>query len=119
MLVRNSINKSIAKHTQEINGVLIANVDIIKYLGTYLTSELSRRDTLKARSKQAIRNAKGLISFINKIKMHWKIAKLIYTMEEWATLAQNKTKVKKAAGELHQLPETDTESFALREENEE
>ncbi|GBP59828.1 Synaptic vesicle glycoprotein 2C [Eumeta japonica] len=50
-------------------------VDTIKYLGTYLTSELSRRDTIKARCKQAIRNAKGLIPFIKKTKMHWKIAK--------------------------------------------
>ncbi|GBP30884.1 NFX1-type zinc finger-containing protein 1 [Eumeta japonica] len=58
MLVRDPINKSIAKQTQEINGVLITPVDTIKYLGTYLTSELSRRDTIKARCKQAIRNAK-------------------------------------------------------------
>ncbi|GBO99633.1 hypothetical protein EVAR_759_1 [Eumeta japonica] len=80
MLVRDPINKSIAKQTQEINGVLITPVDTIKYLGTYLTSELSRRDTIKARCKQAIRNAKGLIPFIKKTKMHWKIAKLIYKM---------------------------------------
>ncbi|GBP67767.1 hypothetical protein EVAR_22167_1 [Eumeta japonica] len=66
MLVRDPINKSIAKQTQEINGVLITPVDTIKYLGTYLTSELSRRDTIKARCKQAIRNAKGLIPFIKK-----------------------------------------------------
>ncbi|GBP12029.1 hypothetical protein EVAR_5867_1 [Eumeta japonica] len=65
---------------QEINGVLITPVDTIKYLGTYLTSELSRRDTIKARCKQAIRNAKGLILFIKKTKMHWKSAKLIYKM---------------------------------------
>ncbi|GBP24582.1 hypothetical protein EVAR_79491_1 [Eumeta japonica] len=68
MLVRDPINKSIAKQTQEINGVLITPVDTIKYLGTYLTSELSRRDTIKARCKQAIRNAKGLIPFIKKTK---------------------------------------------------
>ncbi|GBP54445.1 hypothetical protein EVAR_36002_1 [Eumeta japonica] len=71
------------EHSQtntEINGVLITPVDTIKYLGTYLTSELSRRDTIKARCKQAIRNAKGLIPFIKKTKMHWKIAKLIYKM---------------------------------------
>ncbi|GBP19255.1 Retrovirus-related Pol polyprotein from type-2 retrotransposable element R2DM; Endonuclease [Eumeta japonica] len=80
MLVRDPINKSIAKQTQEINGVLITPVDTIKYLGTYLTSELCRRDTIKARCKQAIRNAKGLIPFIKKTKMHWKIAKLIYKM---------------------------------------
>ncbi|GBP89956.1 hypothetical protein EVAR_63669_1 [Eumeta japonica] len=54
MLVRNPINKSIAEQTQEINGVLITPVDTIKYLGTYLTSELSRRDTIKARCKQAM-----------------------------------------------------------------
>ncbi|GBP32938.1 hypothetical protein EVAR_20116_1 [Eumeta japonica] len=41
MLVRDPINKSIAKQTQEINGVLITPVDAIKYLGTYLISELS------------------------------------------------------------------------------
>ncbi|GBP54488.1 Retrovirus-related Pol polyprotein from type-2 retrotransposable element R2DM; Endonuclease [Eumeta japonica] len=75
MLVRDPINKSIAKQTQEINGVLITPVDTIKYLGTHLTSELSRRDTIKARCKQAIRNEKGLIAFIKKTKMHWKIAK--------------------------------------------
>ncbi|GBP12315.1 hypothetical protein EVAR_75756_1 [Eumeta japonica] len=80
ILVRDSINKSIAKQTQEINGVLITAVDTIKYLGTYLTSELSRRNTLKARCKQAIRNAKGLILFIKKTKVHWKIAKFIYKM---------------------------------------
>ncbi|GBP03646.1 hypothetical protein EVAR_2401_1 [Eumeta japonica] len=209
MLVRDPINKSIAKQTQEINGVLITPVDTIKYLGTYLTSELSRRDTIKARCKQAIRNAKGLIPFIKKTKMHWKIAKLIYKMvispsmtyglnvvaltksnrtrlrqyereilkdmlqaarnqpklkhkksskekqspkssryttterkvgrpiytwedslrqdlnyhnrnqEEWDTLAQNKMEMKKAADELYQLPETDTESSAPSEENEE
>ncbi|GBP90071.1 LINE-1 retrotransposable element ORF2 protein [Eumeta japonica] len=68
MLVRDPINKSIAKQTQEINGVLITPVDTIKYLGTYLTSELSRRDTIKARCKQAIRNAKGLIPFIKRPK---------------------------------------------------
>ncbi|GBP34689.1 hypothetical protein EVAR_31558_1 [Eumeta japonica] len=203
------INKSIAKQTQEINGVLITPVDTIKYLGTYLTSELSRRDTIKARCKQAIRNAKGLIPFIKKTKMHWKIAKLIYKMvispsmtyglnvvaltksnrtrlrqyereilkdmlqaarnqpklktqeilegktitkiikiyynrekswtsylymgrllrqdlnyhnrnqDEWDTLAQNKMEMKKAADELYQLPETDTESSAPSEENEE
>ncbi|GBP10240.1 hypothetical protein EVAR_77631_1 [Eumeta japonica] len=180
MLVRDPINKSIAKQTQEINGVLITPVDTIKYLGTYLTSELSRRDTIKARCKQAIRNAKGLIPFIKKTKMHWKIAKLIYKMvispsmtyglnvvaltksnrtrlrqyereilkdmlqaarnqpklkhkksskekqspkssrnqEEWDTLAQNKMEMKKAADELYQLPETDTESSAPSEENE-
>ncbi|GBP72790.1 hypothetical protein EVAR_4674_1 [Eumeta japonica] len=143
MLVRDPINKSIAKQTQEINGVLITPVDTIKYLGTYLTSELSRRDTIKARCKQAIR-AKGLIPFIKKTKMHWKIAKLIYKMrkvgrpiytwedslrqdlnyhnrnqEEWDTLAQNKMEMKKAADELYQLPETDTESSAPSEENEE
>ncbi|GBP43734.1 hypothetical protein EVAR_29716_1 [Eumeta japonica] len=92
MLVRDPINKSIAKQTQEINGVLITPVDTIKYLGTYLTSELSRRDTIKARCKQAIRNAKGLIPFIKKTKMHWKIAK---NQEEWDTLAQNKMEMKK------------------------
>ncbi|GBP92842.1 Retrovirus-related Pol polyprotein from type-2 retrotransposable element R2DM; Endonuclease [Eumeta japonica] len=80
MLVRDPINKSIAKQTQEINGVLITPVDTIKYLGMYLTSELSRRDTIKARCKQAICNAKGLIPFIKKTKMHWKIAKLICKM---------------------------------------
>ncbi|GBP83220.1 hypothetical protein EVAR_66771_1 [Eumeta japonica] len=64
MLVRDPVNKSIAKQTQEMNGVLITPVDTIKYLGTYLTLELSRRDTIKARCKQAIRNAKGLIPFI-------------------------------------------------------
>ncbi|GBP79924.1 LINE-1 retrotransposable element ORF2 protein [Eumeta japonica] len=80
MLVRDPINKSIAKQTQEINGVLITRMDTIKYLGTYLTSKLSRRDTIKARRKQPIRNAKGLIPFIKKSKMHWKIAKLIYIM---------------------------------------
>ncbi|GBP13516.1 hypothetical protein EVAR_6870_1 [Eumeta japonica] len=76
MLVRDPINKSIAKQTQEINGVLITPVDTIKYLGTYLTSELSHRDTIKARCKQAIRNAKGLIPFIKKTKMQWKIARM-------------------------------------------
>ncbi|GBP69970.1 hypothetical protein EVAR_50739_1 [Eumeta japonica] len=80
ILVRDSINKSIIKQTQEINGVLITPMTTIKYLGTCLTSELSRRDTIKARCKQAIRNAKGLIPFIKKTKMHWKIAKLIYKM---------------------------------------
>ncbi|GBP30095.1 hypothetical protein EVAR_14614_1 [Eumeta japonica] len=55
-------------------------VDTIKYLGTYLTSELSRRDTIKSRCKQAICNAKGLIPFTKKSKMHWKITKLIYKM---------------------------------------
>ncbi|GBP54078.1 hypothetical protein EVAR_85381_1 [Eumeta japonica] len=39
--------------------------------------------------------------------------------EEWATLAQNKTEMKKAADELYQLPETDTESSTPSEENEE
>ncbi|GBP34740.1 hypothetical protein EVAR_25744_1 [Eumeta japonica] len=78
MLVRDPINKSIAKQRQEINGVLITPVDTIQYLGTYLTSELSRRDTIKARCKQAIRNTKGLISYIKKTEMHWKIAELIY-----------------------------------------
>ncbi|GBP43271.1 hypothetical protein EVAR_31154_1 [Eumeta japonica] len=39
--------------------------------------------------------------------------------EEWATLAQNKTEMKKAADGLYQLPETDTESSAPSEENEE
>ncbi|GBP11620.1 Glutamate-gated chloride channel [Eumeta japonica] len=78
MLVRDPINKSIDKQTQEINGVLITPVDTIKYVGTYLTSELNRKDTIKARCKQAIRNAKGLIPFIKKTKMRWKIAKLIY-----------------------------------------
>ncbi|GBP76916.1 hypothetical protein EVAR_52605_1 [Eumeta japonica] len=61
ILVRDPINKCIAKQTQEINGVLITPVDSIKNLVMYLTSELSRRDTIKARCKQAIRNAKGLI----------------------------------------------------------
>ncbi|GBP14086.1 hypothetical protein EVAR_102763_1 [Eumeta japonica] len=80
MQVRDPINKSIAKQTREINGVLITPVDTIKYLGTYLTSELSQRNMIKARCKQAIRNTKGLIVFIKKTKMHWKIAKLIYKM---------------------------------------
>ncbi|GBP42782.1 hypothetical protein EVAR_23422_1 [Eumeta japonica] len=80
MLVRDPINKSIAKHTQEINGVLITPVDTIKYLGMYLTSELSRRDMIKTRCKQAICNAKGLIPFIKKTKMHWKITNSIYKM---------------------------------------
>ncbi|GBP81196.1 hypothetical protein EVAR_31528_1 [Eumeta japonica] len=39
--------------------------------------------------------------------------------EEWDTLAQNKMEMKKAADELYQLPETDTESSAPSEENEE
>ncbi|GBP32939.1 hypothetical protein EVAR_20117_1 [Eumeta japonica] len=39
--------------------------------------------------------------------------------EEWATIAQNKTEMKKAADELYQLPETDTENSAPSEENEE
>ncbi|GBP19671.1 hypothetical protein EVAR_75643_1 [Eumeta japonica] len=39
--------------------------------------------------------------------------------EEWATLAQNKSEMKKAADELYQLPETDTESSAPSEENDE
>ncbi|GBP62580.1 Retrovirus-related Pol polyprotein from type-2 retrotransposable element R2DM; Endonuclease [Eumeta japonica] len=77
MLVRDPINKSIAKQTQEINGVLIIPVNTIKYLGMYLTSELSRRDTIKARCKQAIHHAKCFIPFIKKTKMPWKIAKLI------------------------------------------
>ncbi|GBP83590.1 hypothetical protein EVAR_49081_1 [Eumeta japonica] len=181
MLVRDPINKSIAKQTQEINGVLITPLDTIKYLGTYLTSELSRRDTIKARCKQAIRNAKGLIPFIKKTKMHWKIAKLIYQMvispsmtyglnvvaltksnrtrlrhyereilKDMLQAARNQPKLKtqeilegktitkiikeprgmghisseqngneKAADELYQLPETDTESSAPSEENEE
>ncbi|GBP31321.1 hypothetical protein EVAR_31447_1 [Eumeta japonica] len=181
MLVRDPINKSIAKQTQEINGVLITPVDTIKYLGTYLTSELCRRDTIKARCKQAIRNAKGLIPFIKKTKMHWKIAKLIYKMvispsmtyglnvvaltksnrtrlrqyereilKDMLQAARNQPKLKtqeilegktitkiikeprgmghisseqngneKAADELYQLPETDTESSAPSEENEE
>ncbi|GBP38811.1 hypothetical protein EVAR_33562_1 [Eumeta japonica] len=34
--------------------------------------------------------------------------------KEWALLAQNKTEMKKAADELHQLPETNTESSAPR-----
>ncbi|GBP21960.1 hypothetical protein EVAR_7177_1 [Eumeta japonica] len=63
-----------------------------------------------------------------------KVGRLIYTwedslrqdfsyhnrnQEEWATLAQNKTEMRKAADELYQLPETDTESSAPSEENEE
>ncbi|GBP47329.1 hypothetical protein EVAR_38095_1 [Eumeta japonica] len=121
MLVRDPINKSIAKQTQEINGVLITPVDTIKYLGTYLTSELSRRDTIKARCKQAIRNAKGLIPFIKKTKMHWKIAKLIYKMEPrgMGHISSEQNGNEKAADELYQLPETDTESSAPSEENEE
>ncbi|GBP38086.1 hypothetical protein EVAR_95213_1 [Eumeta japonica] len=39
--------------------------------------------------------------------------------EEWVTLAQNKTEIKKAADELYQLSETDTESSPASEENEE
>ncbi|GBP54167.1 hypothetical protein EVAR_43192_1 [Eumeta japonica] len=39
--------------------------------------------------------------------------------EEWDTLAQNEMEMKKAADELYQLPETDTESSAQSEENEE
>ncbi|GBP38060.1 hypothetical protein EVAR_95186_1 [Eumeta japonica] len=39
--------------------------------------------------------------------------------EEWATLVQNKTEIKKAAEKLHQHPETDTESSAPSEENKE
>ncbi|GBP61358.1 Retrovirus-related Pol polyprotein from type-2 retrotransposable element R2DM; Endonuclease [Eumeta japonica] len=60
MLVRDPINKSIAKQTQEINGVLITPWTPLNIW--------------------AIRNAKGLIPFIKKTKMHWKIAKLIYKM---------------------------------------
>ncbi|GBP98114.1 hypothetical protein EVAR_69396_1 [Eumeta japonica] len=218
--------------TQEINGVLITPVDTIKYLGTYLTSELSRRDTIKARCKQAIRNAKGhslhqedqnalenrqvnlqngnfssmtyglnvvaltksnrtrlrqyereilkdmlqaarnqpklktqeilegkTITKIIKVRRicyyghllrrdqphilnsalrytttERKVGRPIYTwedslrqdlnyhnrnQEEWDTLAQNKMEMKKAADELYQLPETDTESSAPSEENEE
>ncbi|GBP48646.1 hypothetical protein EVAR_103010_1 [Eumeta japonica] len=43
----------------------------------------------------------------------------IKNQEEWDTLAQNKMEMKKAADELYQLPETDTESSAPSEENEE
>ncbi|GBP15679.1 hypothetical protein EVAR_5369_1 [Eumeta japonica] len=75
--IRDPINKSIAKQKQEIDGVLITPMDTTKYLGT---SELSRRDTIKARCKQEIRIVKGLIPFIKKTKMHWKIVKLIYKM---------------------------------------
>ncbi|GBP51795.1 hypothetical protein EVAR_96862_1 [Eumeta japonica] len=204
---------------------------ILSFADDIIIIELSRRDTIKARCKQAIRNAKGLIPFIKKTKMHWKIAKLMYKMvispsmtyglnvvtlaksnrlrqyereilkdmlqaarnqpklktqeilegktitkiikvrricyyghllkrdqphilnsaliyttterkvgrpiytwedslrqdlsyhnrnqEEWDTLAQNKMEMKKAADELYQLPETDTESSAPSEENEE
>ncbi|GBP49174.1 hypothetical protein EVAR_46192_1 [Eumeta japonica] len=49
MLVRDPINKSIAKQTQEINGVLITPVDTIKYLGTLpdLRAESKRHDNGK------------------------------------------------------------------------
>ncbi|GBP03177.1 hypothetical protein EVAR_2626_1 [Eumeta japonica] len=80
MLVRYPVNNSIAKQTQKNYGVLITHLDTIKYLGTYLTTELSRMDMIKVRCKQAIRIAKGLVLFIKKTKMHCKIAKLIYTM---------------------------------------
>ncbi|GBP79539.1 hypothetical protein EVAR_3498_1 [Eumeta japonica] len=61
MLVRDPINKSIAKQIQEINGVLITQWTPLN-IWICTTSELSRRDTIKARCKQAIRNAKGLFS---------------------------------------------------------
>ncbi|GBP68504.1 hypothetical protein EVAR_42455_1 [Eumeta japonica] len=57
MVVRDPINKSIAKQTQEINGVLITPVATIKYLSTYLITELSRKDTIKARCKKVSHSA--------------------------------------------------------------
>ncbi|GBP28596.1 hypothetical protein EVAR_85795_1 [Eumeta japonica] len=130
MLIRDPINNSIAKQTQEINGVLITPVDIIKYQSTYLTSELSRRDTIKTRCKQTIRSTKGLLPFKNQNALEnsqvdlndiWPkcsnknktekddslLKDFSYhnkNQEEWATLAQNKTEMKKAADELQQLP---------------
>ncbi|GBP65844.1 hypothetical protein EVAR_85112_1 [Eumeta japonica] len=73
----------------------------------------SQRSNQQEITKQTQERNGVLITPVDTIKY------LDTNQEDRVILAQNKTEMKKAANELYQLPETDTENSAPREESEE
>lgn len=61
-------------------GTNIVPVSEIRYLGTYITAGHNRRNTVRTRCKQGMKNSKTLISLIKKTKMQWKTARILYKM---------------------------------------
>lgn len=78
VLVKNPLKKDLTR-TEEIFGKFtIKRVSQIKYLGTYITEDLSRRETIAKRCKSAVRASKSIIGFIKSNNIRWESARLIY-----------------------------------------
>ncbi|GBP79592.1 hypothetical protein EVAR_64264_1 [Eumeta japonica] len=146
-LLIDPINECIANQTQEINGVLITLVNTIKYRDTYLTSEQSQRNTIKARCRQAIRNAQVALTKSNRTRLRQyerkilkdilqaaknqyrrkrqgilegkTITKIIKGAKGKGYISKERCRNYKIADEPRQLPEENTESSAPSKENEE
>lgn len=63
-----------------VDGVALQPLEEIKYLGTYITSGLCRKNTIRNRCKQAEKNGKALIQFVKEAKMDWQTVRTIYKM---------------------------------------
>ncbi|GBP48267.1 hypothetical protein EVAR_42987_1 [Eumeta japonica] len=70
------------------------------------------------RPRDALRRSTYASAVLRLLVRHFYVD-ILRNQEKWDTLAQNKMEMKKAADELYQLPETDTESSAPSEENDE
>lgn len=80
LLIRDPVNGTTNGTFIRLAGTNIKPVNEIRYLGTYITAGLSRKNTVRTRCKQGVKNSKILISLIKKTKMEWQTARLLYKM---------------------------------------
>ncbi|XP_060804624.1 uncharacterized protein LOC132902671 [Amyelois transitella] len=63
-----------------LDGITTTPAKEIRYLGTYITATLNRNNTVHARCKQALKNAKILKKLIEESRMEWQTRRLLYKM---------------------------------------
>lgn len=97
----------------KIGNFTLRTTNKMKYLGTYLTSQLKRRETVKERIKTAYRVTRAILPFIEKNKPTWTLVQRIYTaiilptmtyvVKNAATAKANRRSLRRAERDIVQL----------------
>lgn len=66
------------RQTFDVGNYSLRLVNKMRYLGAYITSTLSRRETISDRVHRAIRASYAVISFVERFKLNWEIARRFY-----------------------------------------